>query len=318
MKITQQHLVITALAFLVIFLMGKPVQVIAQIKLTDIRASGTYFPESRFIRPNETDKSTAKTSMSRAELGLRFDLSNKVDTLKGSYSKWTATLSGSYTDLQNTNYEQQVFPSRLVTADFGIQHLHSLNRSWSILYALSAGVYSDMEKVNEKDVFLNGGVAFIKRYNPNFTFGFGAFLNNAYGTPMVWPVLIVQWKTGDKFKLDVSLPDGDGGSGFVNKISYAYQVNKKTDLALVFKPRLMSYDTETLGDKRRMLSSWELPAGLENRWHFKHLDFVVGGGMVILRTYQFGEKKLSKMFDQGPTSKLASNYYLNMGIHWHF
>ncbi|QNL51987.1 hypothetical protein H8S90_10650 [Olivibacter sp. SDN3] len=308
-----------ALFAVMIIVCGQCSSLLAQVKLTGVNVSTTYIPGSRYIRPAGNESPLAKTTESRSGLGLTFSLSNKTDSLTRTFRSWSASFNGNYRNLDHKHYSQPILPDRLVNLDFALQHVRSLNNGWSMLALLSAGIYSDMEKVNSKDVFLNGGAAFIKTYSRQFSLGFGGFVNTSFGTPMLWPAIIVQWQTGNKFRLNVDMPtDKDPGAAVAYRIAYAYTWNKQNEISLLFRPRLALHDTEVQGDMKRMLTTWEFPLGIENRWRINKVDLIAGAGVMMLREYRFGEKKLSKMFTNSPGHRLASNYFVNLGMAWNF
>jgi hypothetical protein len=102
------------------------------------------------------------------------------------------------------------------------------------------------------------------------------------------------------------------------RIAYSYMMSKQSEISVMFKPRMALYDTELHGDKNRMLTVWELPVGIENKWRINKVDLVAGAGLTMLRNYRFGEKKLSKMFATYPDHWLAANYFINLGLGWTF
>jgi len=302
---------------LITLVFGKQASLHAQFKLTGVNIRSTYTPESDYIGPDDAEKSLSKTAETRTSLGLAFSLSNKTDSVNNTFRSWSASLNGSYINFSHKQYDQPVLPERLVTLDFGIQYLRSLKNRWSLLSMISVGVYSDMDKVNGKDFFVNAGAAFIKTYNPQLSIGFGGFINNSFETPVLWPAVIVRWQTGRMFRLNVDLPsDQDPGTAIAYRIAYSYIMNKQSEVSLVFKPRMSLYDTEVHGDKNRMLTAMELPLGIENRWRINNIDLVVGAGAIMLRNYRFGEKKLSKMFAKTPDHRIESNYFINLGVAW--
>lgn len=290
----------------------------AQIKINGISMDATYVPKSRYTQPEGKTPTGASTGQSWVGLAMDISLARHLDTLTGAFSSWSVGLGGTYTNLQNTNYNTPQLPDKLGTASLGLVHTRSVGKRWTALYVLSAAIASDFDRIDHHDFIFNGGVAFIRRYSPRFSFGFGAFVNNAFGTPMVFPAFFLQWQTGRKIRLDIGLPDRDAGPGGMYRISGTYVFNKTTELSLVFKPRAMVYDTEIQGNKNRMLSTFQLPIGLENKWRLKNVDLVAGAGAMLVNQFGFREKKLSKIFEKSPQHKLAPNYYLNLGMRWHF
>jgi hypothetical protein len=288
-----------------------------QIKLTGVNVSGSFIPGSAYTSPGDSEGTRSKTTETRTSLGLAFLLSTKTDSLKNLFRSWSATFNGSYTHFDHTGYLQAELPDRLANMNFSIQHVRSLQRRWSLLSLISVATYSDMAKVNGNDFFVTAGAAFVKTYSPQFSLGFGAFINNSFKTPVLWPAIMIRWQTGNMFRLNVDLPtDKDPGAAVAYRIAYSYIMDKQSEISLVFKPRMALYDTEVQGEKNRILTTWEIPVGIENRWRINNLDLVAGAGALLLRNYRFGEKKLSKMFEKYPDHRLESNFFIHLGIGW--
>jgi len=269
-----------------------------------------YLPASRYIRPEDSVKTGSTTSQQRINFGTAFLLSNKIDTTTGKLRVWSASLSGTYAQLDNKDYEKSIFPKELLGTEIGLQHYRSLNKRWTMLALLSAGINTDMEKIDHNDLFVNGGVVFIKKQNAKFSYGFGAVLTNSFGVPMILPALLVQWKTGERFKVDVVFPE---------KLSVSTRLNKYADLALAFRMQGAAYDVEKRKDNKRLMGYSEMRIGLENTWHLsRNIDFIASGGSMLYSTTSFQEKKLSEMFKTKAEHRLATNYFLSAGLRWNF
>lgn len=287
----------------------------AQLGATSLNGPGIgisvdYLPPSRYIRPQDSVKTKSTTSQQRYNFGAVFMLSNYVDTATGKVRTWSLSASGSYTKLVNKDYNQQIFPEELLETQLALQHFRSIGNRWGMLSILSAGLFTDMEKINGKDIFINGGVVFIKQHNRRFSYGIGAMFTNSFGTPMLLPALLVKYQTDSKFRIDVVFPE---------KISVSRRLNEQTDLALAFRMRGSSYDVENAPDKKRLMGYAEMSVGLENTWHLnRHIDFVASGGSILYSGTTFKEKSLSEMFSDKPMHRLATNYFFSGGLRWNF
>ncbi|HVI44171.1 MAG TPA: DUF6268 family outer membrane beta-barrel protein [Chitinophaga sp.] len=290
---------------------------LAQVRPVDLNVSMDYIPASRYIRPEDSVKTNATTTQARLNMGLSLLLSNQIDTVTGSVRTWTAYVGGSYTSLFNKDYDKKIYPSGLLTVDLGVQHYRSLRNQWGVVSFLSAGLYTDMEKITTNALFISGGAIFMKHFTRTFTFGFGATVTNSFGVPIIWPALYVQWQPeNDRFRININVPDKGPGMAF--RVGATYLINKQTDLTLAFKPRMQPYDVSYRTDDKRLVSFWQLPIGLENTWHVKKFDFSVEGGLMMLRSFAFTEKNISKMFSDNPGHKLSTNAYISAGIHYRF
>ena len=61
----------------------------------------------------------------------------------------------------------------MLNAQIGLQHIRPLGGKWSMMIMGTVGVYTDLENVDKNDILGQGGVVFIKQFNPNLAFGFG-------------------------------------------------------------------------------------------------------------------------------------------------
>lgn len=287
----------------------------AQLGATSLDGPGIgisvdYLPPSRYIRPEDSVKTRSTTSQQRYNFGAVFNLGSHVDTATGKVRNWTLEASGSYTKMQHQDYDNRIFPEELLGTQLALQHFRSIGNRWGMVSMLSVGLFTDMEKINSKDIFINGGVLFVKQHNRRFSYGIGAMFTNTFGTPMLLPALLVKWQTESRFRIDVNFPE---------KISVSHRLNKQTDLALAFRMRGSSYDVENAPDKKRLMGYSELSVGLENTWRLsRHIDFVASGGSILYSGVAFREKSLSEMFSDKPLHRLATNYFFSGGLRWNF
>lgn len=287
----------------------------AQLGATSLAGPGVavsfdYLPSSRYIRPEDSIKTKSGTAQLRYNFAAAFILDNKIDTATGKFRNWNLITSGSYTKFKNKNYDHQVFPEELLGVQVMLQHTRSIGKRWRMSAMLSLGLYTDLVKVNREDLFINGGLMFVRQHNSRFSYGIGAVLTNTFGTPIVLPAFLVRWQTGGRYCFELDFPE---------KISVSAQLNKRTDLALAIRPRGALYDVEKHPGKERLLGYMEISAGLENTWHLrKQFDFVVSGGSILTSGISFREKKLSEIFKDKSTHSLSTNYFFSAGFRWNF
>jgi hypothetical protein len=269
-----------------------------------------YLPASRYIRPEDSVKTHSKTSVRRMALGIGFNLSSWKDTSTGAFRNWSMAVSGSYMEFTNDKYEKAVMPDELLGADISILHMRNLRGKWSLMAMASAGIYTDLEKISYKDLFINGGVLFIKQQNPRFAWGFGAGLTNAFGTPMVLPGLFVQWTTGNRFKVEIVVPE---------KFRVSHKLNDFIETGIAVRMNGGSFDVEKHQDNRRLLSYKEMTAGWENSFYLSRLFSVnVAGGATLLRSVDYRKKNLSEMFKTMPEHRLSTGWFVSAGVRMHF
>lgn len=299
-----------AISFLLLFLCISQ-RTSAQLPPSGITVNVDYLPASKYRKPigeEKYEKTKASSSQQRVRFNGNFLLANKGDLASGNIRSWGITVNGSYTQMNNKGYEQKVIPGELLEIDAGIQHFRSLKNNWGLYSAVSVGLYTDMEKINGNDVFINGVAMFIKR-KPKYAYGFGAGITNATGVPLILPGLFFQWQTGNKLKVNVTLPEN---------ISATYLLNQQTDLTLYFRPKFGVYDVENMTEGKRLMSFIQLPLGLEHTWHLKKLDLFYGGGIMPLRSFDYSDKSISGIFKNNPSHQLSANVFLNAGVRWNF
>ncbi|RQO70511.1 hypothetical protein DBR43_21095 [Pedobacter sp. KBW06] len=273
--------------------------------LNTIDINTTYVPESKY-RQKDGDLQNTEKTQKRIDLGYSFMISNKVDTSTRKMDNWTAMLNGSYTWMGKPSNEHDLMPNRLFSTQFAVVNYHSISRKWGMVKVVQLGLNTDLRKFDIHDLFLSGGLLFIKNQSSRFSFGFGVFVANATNAPLVLPAVTFQLRSEGKFKFNIDLP---------TEVSSAYEPNKKMELKLALRFRNLSYDVENkLSPKKRYLNYMELPLGLEGKWKSKRFDFTLGGGYMFIRNFQLKEGGIKNMFKSTPTNKLNGNIYVNAGI----
>lgn len=296
------------LLFLLFILSGKTAFSQTQgTPLNTIDVNTMYSPASKYKQHDGNIQHTEKTQK-RIDLGYSFLISDKTDTTTHKINQWTGAVSGSYTLMDSKVGDRDIIPNRLFSSQFGITNLRSLNNKWLMVSLFSVGINSDLVKVNSHDLYINGGVIFIKNYSPAFSLGFGGVVFNALNTPIILPAIVLHIRTEGKFKFNIDPP---------TEISTTYDMTSKMELKLSVKLRTMSYDTENITDpKRRYLGYTEFPLGLENKWKGKHFDFILGGGYLLARNFRLKESGISNTFKTPPANTLGGNVFINAGIRY--
>lgn len=275
-----------------------------------VAVSIDYLPASRYIRPEDSVKTKSTTSQLRYNFAAALVLSNQSDTVTGRLRSWNLITSGSYTKFKHADYDYSVFPEELLGAQVMLQHTRSIGKRWSMAAMLSFGLYTDLVKVNGEDIFINGGILFVRQHNSRFSYGIGAVLTNTFGTPIALPAFLLRWQTGGRYRFELDFPE---------KISASVRLNKWTDLALAVRPRGALYDVEKHSGNERLLGYMEISAGLESTWHLaKQFDFVVTGGSILTSGISFREKKLAEIFKEKSIHGLSTNYFFSAGFRWNF
>lgn len=264
-----------------------------------------YIPDSKYKQKDGNVENTEKVQK-RIDLGYSFLISNKFDTVTKKVNQWTGMISGSYTQMSDKSGEKDLMPEKLLSSQLGVSYYHSMRNNWGMVNIFSVGINSDLKHIDSHDLYINGGVLFIKTPHPGFSYGFGGFIINALNAPIILPGFMLHVQTEGKFKFNIDIP---------TEISTAYDVTKKMELKLAFRFRSLSYDTENEVDpKKRYLNYVELPLGLEGKWKSKYFDFMLGGGYMLLRNFSFKEAGIKNVFANTPVNKLGSSLFINAGI----
>nr|WP_315031626.1 DUF6268 family outer membrane beta-barrel protein [uncultured Chryseobacterium sp.] len=267
-----------------------------------------YVPFSSYIRPEDSVKTNSKSDFKRVDLNLRIPLSVKKDT-NGKIRAWSMLLGGSYAKMSHRNYENQLFPNEMLNAQVGIQHMRPLGKKWSMMMTASVGIYTDLEKIDFNDVLGQGGILFIRHFNPNLALGGGPVLTTAFGAPMVLPWIYFDWKTNGKIKFNINFPEG---------MEAGYQFTDKFALKAVVNLSGMSVERNKDG-KSTLLGYQQITAGLrpEIRLNDK-LALRLTGGTTLVRSFSESDRKISSIFKDKKIAdpRFASTLYVAVALRW--
>lgn len=267
-----------------------------------------YVPLSNYIRPEDSVKTGSKSDFRRIQFNLEVPLSTKIDS-SGNIKRWSWKIGAAYAKMENRGYEEPLFPTEMLNAEMGLQYLTSLRKNWSLLTFASVGIYSDLVKVNGKDVLGQGGVLFIKKFRPNLAFGFGPVLSNSFGVPMILPGLYFDWKTNGKVKFNVNFPQG---------LSASYHLNELVDLRAVVNLDGMTAEREKNG-KSTLAGFMLLTAGLQPQFNLgKSLKLQLTGGSTLARLYVENDRSLKSLFKNKSQAdpRFSPTFYTSVALKW--
>ncbi|MBE4950412.1 DUF6268 family outer membrane beta-barrel protein [Chryseobacterium culicis] len=267
-----------------------------------------YIPASNYIRPEDSTKTNSKSDFKRVDLNLSIPLSVKKDT-DGKVRSWSVLLSGSYAKMSHKNYETQLFPDQMLNAQAGIQHMRPLGKKWSMMMTASVGVYTDLEKVDFDDVLGQGGVLFIRHFNPNLSLGAGPVLTTAFGAPMILPWIYFDWKTNGKIKFKINFPEG---------MEAGYLFSDQFSLKAVVDLNGMTVERNING-KSMLLGYQQITAGLRPELKISEkLTLRLTGGTAILRSFSENDRKISSIFKDKKIAdpRFASTFYAAVSLRW--
>ncbi|WP_284462406.1 DUF6268 family outer membrane beta-barrel protein [Chryseobacterium sp.] len=267
-----------------------------------------YTPFSNYIRPEDSVKTNSKSDFKRVNLNLSIPLSIKKDN-NGKVKAWSMLLSGSYARISHKNYETPLFPSEMLNAQVGLQHIRPLGKKWSMMMMASVGLYTDLERISSDDILGQGGVLFIRHFNPNLALGGGPVLTTAFGTPMVLPWIYFDWKTNGKVKFKINFPEG---------AEAGYQFSDALTLKAVVNLSGMSVERNKDG-KSMMFGYQQITAALRPEIKINDkLSLSITGGSTLLRNFSESERKISSIFKDKKIAdpKFTSTFYAALAVRW--
>ncbi|MDH6251690.1 hypothetical protein M2347_001417 [Chryseobacterium sp. H1D6B] len=267
-----------------------------------------YIPYSNYIRPEDSVKTNSKSDFKRMDLSFKIPLSVKKNEA-GKIKAWSLLVNGSYAKMSHKDYENPLFPEQMLNAQIGIQHLRPLGGKWSMMMTASAGVYTDLENVNFDDVLGQGGILFIKSFNPNLALGFGPVLTTAFGVPMIMPWIYFDWKTGGKIKFNINFPEG---------MEAGYQFSDKFALKAVVGLNGMTVERNKAG-KSTLLGYQQINAGLRPELQIsKTLSLRLTGGTALLRSFSENDRKIKSIFKAKKMEdpRFSSTFYAAVALRW--
>lgn len=121
---------------------------------------------------------------------------------------WQAGAYADYIMMENHGKAAVINDSRIVNAGISCGYMHPLSAKWSMLATLGAGVFAPSDEVSLKSVLGSCGAVFICRINDNLDLGGGIGISNAYGIPMVMPMLYLNWHRDGRLSFNIDMANG--------------------------------------------------------------------------------------------------------------
>jgi len=190
-----------------------------------------YFAESSYRREdgdNNPKVGNSKGSAMVYQANVSIPLSMTLNQNKRP-TAWTINTGLTYAKLDNKNFEEPLVVDEIFNYGISLVHLRPLNDKWSMAAALGGGIFmptTKMSQIGFRNVLLSGSAVFIRHLKPNLALGGGLSLNNVLGYPMVFPAFYLNWETGEKYVVKVSLMNS-------LEVSAGYKVNKNLRLSLI-------------------------------------------------------------------------------------
>lgn len=283
----------------------------------DIKLAVNYHPDSKYVAPADSISRDGSSSQLEISINSHINLYTKIDTLTGKVRLLNAAVFTKKTSFSNTGFNREILPNDLYSLSAGLSYYSTMNQKWAYTLFLNSALNSDFSAVDYNDIFLTGGVIFIRQFSPNLRLGFGAIVHNNLGTPMFWPALSVYWHFGERFNIDIRVPDE--GQGLAYTIGVGYELKKNLKLGFAFKPQMTSYDVEIRKNiDNRLMNYWQLPFELSGIYTQGNFEYTATVGFTALRSFAYAEKKLENMFTEYPYYGLNTNLLFSTGVKYRF
>ncbi|MDM1377760.1 DUF6268 family outer membrane beta-barrel protein [Myroides marinus] len=267
-----------------------------------------YVPMSNYIRPIDSLKTDSKSDFKKVEIAIEIPLSMKMDH-RDKPRIWSIIGYGGYAKMQHKDYEENLLPEELLNAYVGVKHFRSISDSWSLLLMGTVGVYTDMTDINKDAILGQGGVFFIKHFNPNLSLGAGPVLTNSFGVPMVLPGIYLDWETRGDFYVKVTFPKG-AEAGY--KFTEAFTLSAAIDLQGM--TAIVKQDNQS-----KLLGLQQIVAGVRPVIKFSDnmvLSFTAGSTLV--RSFSYNERKLKNIFKEKKEAdpRFSTTFYAGASLKW--
>lgn len=299
----------TLRSFFIIALIGFSSPLFAQ-SLFSGQIKAEYVPFSNYVRPIDSLKTGSTSNFRRVQAAFSIPLSTTIDD-QGRPKIWAIGLEGAYAKITNRNYEETLFPAELLNAQVALIHSRPIGKTWSIMAMASIGVYTDRQEISSKDILAQGGVLFIKHFNPRLALGVGPILTNTFGIPMVLPGIYFNWATQGRYKLQINFPEG---------VQFGVKLSNAVELKAVFELSGMTAEVNR-NNTSMLLGYQQVVAGLRPEVQLsKSLSFQLTAGTTLARSFSLSSRKLKDFFNikNEADPRFTTTAYGAVALKWNF
>lgn len=274
-----------------------------------------YSGTSHYVDENG-EKIDGKGDMLKAQLGVLIPLYVKQHANKQT-TMWAINLSGAYAKFNHKNLADRNFPDEVINANVAGLYLRPISDRWSLLASAGVGLYADPDQLSADAILASGGAVFIYHWLENFDVGIGAGVSNAFGVPMVMPMVYLKWKKDGMYEISATM---------MNSVELAASV-KFTDF---LKLRLVAFEMDGItsvikvDDTSMIFGSNSLRSFLSPEFNLgKKAIFHFGAGATWMRSAEVQERSLKTLFksfseDDKPNSYFQPSVLLNVGFKYNF
>lgn len=121
---------------------------------------------------------------------------------------WALGLGVSYAHLTNNNLSDDWIVPGLFNAQVGLSYIRPITKRWSLMGMLGVGLYTEtgnFSKYSFKNILGEGVIAGVWHPLRNLDVGMGIAVNTAFGYPMVFPAIFVDWKIQGRYFVNLSM-----------------------------------------------------------------------------------------------------------------
>lgn len=201
-------------------------------------------------------------------------------------------------DLDYSNWDEAEGGTDRVELIHGIEYTllltHEFSKKWSVLSFVAPGIASDFEgDLSSDDFVIQVAGVLIRRFNENFSLGFGAAYSTIYGEPFPLPVLALEWTNGSNLKANAIVP-----ANF--ELWYLARPNLELGLVLMIDGNQYHGDPEKYGVDNPLLRYSVGTIGPSVRMPlFESLLLSVEGGFAFQSRFEFyDDEDLSVSYDR--------------------
>ena len=297
-----------------LFILLLCVDVKAQIYFkTEYMGSSAYM-----FSPNNPDASSTKVGNSSGSAVVYQGMANLPISMKqyedGKMKIWGIGLGAAYASLNNKNFTDDMV-SEILNMQLAIFHMRPLNEKWSLMANIGIGTFTpftEFSKIRYKHVLGSVGAIFIRHLKPNFDIGGGLAINSAFGYPMVFPALYLDWTYDGKFKANVSMMEGLEISA-----GYDFSDNFKLSLAAEMNGQMAFLERD---DKDVIFTHQYIVTGLrpEIRLGKSGLSIPIMVGINAYRPAFYDNRALKSLFNTNNDYYFRISPYASAGIRYGF
>lgn len=293
---------------LLLFLMGQEVGAQIYLKTEYIGSSG--------FRDMDNKPVGGSGDMKVIQGGVNIPVSMKMDE-NNHPTAWMIGLGASYASMNNKGLSGYVGLSELFNAQLAVSYIRPINKKWSVMASVGAGVFMDTGSLSyiRMDKMVGMGMAAaVWHLLDNLDLGFGVALNTSFGYPMVFPAFLVDWRIEGRYMVNVSMMDGA-------EISGGMQINERFRLKLVGSMNGMLAFVERDG-KDQIFSQLYVIVGLQPEFIInKSLSIPLTVGLSAYRAAYYDDRTLKALFqsmDREYDPHFSPSFYTSIAIKYGF